>query len=67
MSAKYVFGHKIFWSLYGSAFLSEFSQKESLKYNDVLSAVFTVVSDLAIQSFEDLDLVLWKYHAWFQY
>lgn len=41
--------------------------KKNLKYSDVLSVVFTVVSDLAIQSFEDLVLVLWKYHAWFQY
>lgn len=67
MGSKYVFTQikyfsQIALSIHGSAFLSEFSVKECLKYNDVLSAVFTVVSDLTIQTFEDLGLVLRKYH-----
>ena len=55
MGSKYVFTQikyfsQIALSIHGSAFLSEFSVKEYLKYNDVLSAVFTVVSDLTIQT-----------------
>ena len=67
MGSKYVFTQikyfgQIALSIHGRAFLSEFSVKECLKYNDVLSAVFAVVSDLTIQTFEDLGLVLRKYH-----